>query len=119
MQAVSSAIVRLVPIRQTANGLVGSVGSADQALDLTRRMYPLGNVSTEVRQVFTVQGPLQADNDNKEWNQVLSDLEALRIADDATDRTYYGVVHLDYTSGIVGNGFVGAPTRSAGTIRRT
>ena len=43
VQAVSSAIVRLVPIRQTANGLVGSVGSADQALDLTRRMYPLGN----------------------------------------------------------------------------
>ena len=54
VQAVSSAIVRLVPIRQTANGLVGSVGSADQALDLTRRMYPLGNLSTEVRQVFTV-----------------------------------------------------------------
>ncbi len=43
VQAVSSAIVRLVPIRQTANGLVGSVGSADQALDLTRRMYPLGH----------------------------------------------------------------------------
>ena len=80
VQAVSSAIVRLVPIRQTANGLVGSVGSADQALDLTRRMYPLGNLSTEVRQVFTVEGPLQADNDNKEWGQVLSDLEALRIA---------------------------------------
>jgi len=110
VQAVSPAIVRLVPIRQSANGLVGSVGSSDQALDLTRRMYPLGNVSTEVRQVFTVQGPLQAFNDNSEWNQVLSDLEALRIADDATDRTYYGVVHLDYTSGIVGNGFVGAPS---------
>ncbi|MFL5534663.1 MAG: CARDB domain-containing protein [Gemmatimonadales bacterium] len=110
VQAVSPAIVRLVPIRQTANGLVGNVGSADQALDLTRRMYPLGNVSAEVRQVFTVQGPLQPFNDNKEWNQVLSDLDALHIMDDATDRTYYGVVHLDYTSGIVGNGFVGAPT---------
>ena len=110
VQAVSSATIRLVPIRQTANGLVGSVGSADQALDLTRRMYPLGTVSTEVRQVFTVQGPLQPSNDNGEWNQVLSDLEALRIIDDATDRTYYGVVHLDYTSGIVGNGFVGAPS---------
>jgi hypothetical protein len=110
VQGVLPAIVRLVPIRQTANGLVGSVGSADQALDLTRRMYPLGNISTEVRQVFTVQGPLQASNENGEWKQVLTDLEALRIADDATDRTYYGVVHLDYTSGIVGNGFVGAPS---------
>jgi hypothetical protein len=110
VQAVPSAVVRLVPIRQTANDLVGSVGSADQALDLTRRMYPLANVSTEVRQVFTVQGPLQASNQNGEWNQILSDLEALRITDNATDRTYYGVVHLDYTSGIVGNGFVGAPS---------
>ncbi len=110
VQAVPPAVVRLVPIRQDATGQVGSVGSADQALDLTRRMYPLGNVSTEVRQVFTVEGPLQPSNDNGEWNQVLSDLEALRIADDATDRTYYGVVHLDYTSGIVGNGFVGAPS---------
>jgi len=57
-----------VPIRQDATGQVGSVGSADQALDLTRRMYPLGNVSTEVRQVFTVEGPLQPSNDNGEWN---------------------------------------------------
>jgi len=87
VQAVLPAIVRLVPIQQTANGLLGSVGSAGQALDLTRRMYPLGNVSTEVRQkVFTVAGPLQPSNDNGEWNQVLSDLETLRIMDDATDR---------------------------------
>jgi hypothetical protein len=111
VQAVLPAIVRLVPIQQTANGLLGSVSSAGQALDLTRRMYPLGNVSTEVRhEVFTVAGPLQPSNDNGEWNQVLSDLETLRIMDDATDRTYYGVVHLDYISGIVGNGFVGAPS---------
>ena len=106
VQAVPSAIVRLVPIRQAANDLVGTVGSADQALDLTRRMYPLGNVSAEVRQVLTVEGPLQP-SDTAEWNQALADLEASRVTDDATDRTYYGVVHLDYTSGIVGNGYVG------------
>jgi len=111
VQAVAPAVIRLVPITQSATGSTGSVANASQLVDLLRRMYPLGSVSTEVRQQpFTAQGPLQPLNQNNEWNQILSDLEALRIADDATDRTYYGLVRLDYQFGTVGNGFVGAPS---------
>ena len=122
VQSAPAAIIRLVPIRQTANNLQGSVTAPDQLLDLTRRMYPLGNVTAEVRQAFTVTGPLQPFDENRQWNQILSDLEALRVTDDATDRTYYGLVRLDYNSGIVGNGFVGAPsaigTDAPGDVRR-
>jgi hypothetical protein len=102
--------IRLVPIFQTATGLQGSVGNPDQLTDLTRRMYPLTSLSTEVRSIFTVAGPLQPDNGNRQWNQILTDLEALRVADNAADRTYYGLVRLNYGAGIVGNGFVGAPS---------
>jgi hypothetical protein len=73
-------------------------------------MYPLNSVSTETRSVFTVTGPLQPDNGNSAWNQILSDLEALRVADNATDRIYYGLARLGYGAGIVGNGFIGAPS---------
>jgi hypothetical protein len=73
-------------------------------------MYPLTSVTTDVRGVFTVAGPLQPDNRNDQWGQILTDLEALRVADNAGDRTYYGVVRLDYSAGMVGNAFVGAPS---------
>jgi hypothetical protein len=110
VQSAQPATIRLVPILQTATGREGRADNAAQLTSLVRRMYPLHSVSTEVRTVFTVTGPLQPSNDNGQWNQILTDLEALRVADNATDRTYYGLVRLDYGPGIVGNGFVGAPS---------
>ena len=110
VQSAPSASIQFVPIMQTANGLQGSVDNPAQLMELARRMYPLNGVSTDIHPVFTVTGPLQPNNGNGQWDQILSDLEALRVADDATDRTYYGMVRLDYGAGIVGNGFVGAPS---------
>jgi hypothetical protein len=43
------------------------------------------------------------------WSTVLSELNAKRTADGATDRYYYGVVKVSYTSGVAGLGFIGAP----------
>jgi hypothetical protein len=110
VQSAAPAAIRLVPILQTATGLEGRVGNAAQLTSLVRRMFPVNTVSTEVRSVFTVTGPLQPDDGNGQWGQILSDLEALRVADNATNRTYYGLVRLSYGAGIVGNGFVGAPS---------
>ncbi|HEY9016635.1 MAG TPA: CARDB domain-containing protein, partial [Gemmatimonadales bacterium] len=59
VQSAPSAAVRFVPILQTANGLQGSVSNPAQLMELARRMYPLNGVSTDVRPVFTVTGPLQ------------------------------------------------------------
>ena len=104
------AAIRFVPVLQSANGLQGSVGSnPDRLLQLARRMYPLSTIQADVHAVFTASGPLQPTNDNNEWNQILSDVDALRVAD-GSNRTYFGLVKLDYYSGIVGMGFIGVPT---------
>ena len=106
--------LRFVPVRQGEGAEPGNVTAAnkDQMVDLVRRLYPLSSVETEVRSPYTTtSGPLTPNNSNREWNDVLNEIEALRIADpDGAGRTYYGVVKLDYASGTVGNGFIGAPS---------
>ena len=110
VRTAPAAAVRFVPVLQSANGLQGAVGgNPDQLIQMARRMYPLSTIQADVHAVFTASGPLQADNGNNEWNQILGDVDALRVADGST-RTYYGLVKLDYNSGIVGMGFVGVPT---------
>ncbi len=105
-----AAAIRFVPVLQSANGLQGSVGGTpDRLIQMARRMYPLSTIQADVHAVFTASGPLQPKNDNNEWNQILGDVDALRVAD-GSNRTYYGLVKLDYFSGIVGMGFIGVPT---------
>jgi hypothetical protein len=123
-----AAIIRFVPIQQGAGAAVGNVTAAnkDQLVSLVRKMYPLSAVQTEVRSTFTTtSGPLTSDGSSTggDWNQVLTEIEALRVADpNAAGRTYYGVARLDYAVGIVGNGFVGLPTAMGtddpGEVRR-
>ncbi len=108
VQAAPHATIRFVPILQTSNGLQGRVGNPDQLAELVRQMYPLNGLTTDVRSVFSVPGPLQPSDENGQWGQILSDIDALRVLE-APDRTHYGLVRLDYGNGIVGNGFVGAP----------
>jgi hypothetical protein len=104
--------VTLVPVRQSANQLQGDVTNAnrDQYLDLSQRIYPLPGYDAGVHPVYTTttSGPLQADNANGAWNTILNELAALRIAENS-DRHYYGVVRIDYLSGLAGIGFVGLP----------
>lgn len=117
IQAVSSASIRFVPVRQGTNGSTGNVSNSnkDQLMDLARRMYPLRDIQTDVHAVYTTSsGPLDPENDNNSWNQILSEIEALRVAENS-DRTYFGVAKLDYSFGIVGVGFIG--TTSSGSAR--
>jgi hypothetical protein len=112
VRAAPTATIRFVPVRQTANGLQGAVGNAGTLIELARRMYPLQSVETDVHAVYTASGPLQPENQNNQWNQILSEIEALRVTENSTN-TYYGVVKLDYRQGIVGVGFVGDPSSSS------
>jgi hypothetical protein len=113
--------IRFVPIKQ-GSAPVGNVTTAskDQLVETTKRMYPMSTIQTDVRSVWTV-GDNVLQPDGMGWNQVLSDLEGLRVAE-GSDRTYYGVARLDYQSGVVGMGFVGAPsamgTDSPGDVTR-
>jgi hypothetical protein len=105
--------LELVPVAQAVNGLQGDVSEANKArfIDLTQRIHPLPGVDAHVHDVYTTttQDPLQADNGNDAWVTVLEELDALRVFE-GTDRTYFGVVRIDYTFGVAGIGFIGVPT---------
>jgi hypothetical protein len=109
VNAASTARIRFVPIKQ-GGATPGNVntGNKDQLVELARKLYPLSTISTDVHAVYPISaGELQADGTG--WNQVLTDLEGMRVAE-GSDRTYFGIANLDYEFGIVGLGFVGLPS---------
>lgn len=99
----------LVPVFHPSSGLTGRIAAADTArfVSLFRKLFPLPGVETTVRSVFTSSAPiLQASDDNGGWSQTLSEINALRVADNSS-AYYYGVVTLPYnTGGIAGLGYV-------------
>ncbi|HET6578921.1 MAG TPA: hypothetical protein VFG66_11385 [Gemmatimonadales bacterium] len=105
--------VTFVPIIQKANGLAGDVSDANRStyLEMSRRMHPLPGADGSVHAVYTTTtgNALEPDDANGAWSTVLSEIDALRIAE-GTGRTYYGVVHIGYASGVAGLGYIGTPT---------
>jgi hypothetical protein len=104
--------VRFVPIKQKSSGLQGSVttATAPRFLKPTLRMYPLPGADADLHAPYTtVTGnELQSADGNGAWLTVLSEVNALRVAEGSA-RTYYGVLRLGYFSGIAGLGFIGLP----------
>ncbi|HEU4680706.1 MAG TPA: hypothetical protein VFS51_03105, partial [Gemmatimonadales bacterium] len=102
VRTVPAARIRFVSVQQ-GSGPAGNVSEAnkDHLLDLSRRIYPLNTIDTDVRPaVFTFSGTLEANGSG--WGQLVSDLDALRVAE-GTNRTYYGVVKVPYgREGLVG-----------------
>lgn len=109
VHSVPTARIRFVPILQTANNLQGAVGNPDDLLDLARRVHPLRTVESDGHAIFSVTGPLQFDDANGQWGQTLTDLEGLRVVE-SSDRTYFGMVRLDYGVGQNGDAFLGNTT---------
>ena len=103
--------VRFVPVVTSADGRMGNVTALnqDQFLATAMAMHPLSGYVADVRAPYTTTttAPLQSDNANSAWNQVLSEILALQQADPA--RYYYGVVNPTYSSGVAGIGYIGAP----------
>ena len=100
--------IRLVPVRQSVNSLTGAVTAANAStwLSVARKLLPLGEVNVDVREPFTTSAPaLQANDGNRAWTQVLSELNALRVAD-GSGRFYAGIARVSYSSGIAGLGYV-------------
>jgi hypothetical protein len=121
VRTVSVAQIRFVPVRQPGQAQPGNVSDAnkDQYIELARRIYPLTNVETDVHAVFTADAILGGDGSG--WAQLLTDIEALRVAE-GSDRTYYGLVKVDYATGpttpvgmaLLGNGSTGAARTAVG-----
>jgi hypothetical protein len=106
--ALPSFDVRLVPVRQSVNGLTGAATGANAAswLAVARKLFPLGSVNVDVREPYTTSAPaLQANDGNRGWTQILSELNALRVAE-GSGRFYAGIARVAYSSGIAGMGYV-------------
>lgn len=115
VQSVPAFNLRFVPVKQTANGLTGSVSAAnkDALAETTRRMHPLGVTNVTTRSTFTTSAPaLVSDDANGGWSQILSEIYALKTSD-GFDGDYVGIVPTSYNSGIAGLGYVGAPAAIA------
>jgi hypothetical protein len=102
--------ITLVPVRQTATDLQGDVTTANRQdyVDLAARLYPIPGYNAAVRSVYTTSAPaLQPDDANGAWITLLNEIAALQVAD-PDGRHYYGVVRLNYSSGLAGRGFIAA-----------
>lgn len=108
--AVPTWRVTLVPL-VLASG-TGDVSQANQAswIDRLRRMYPIAGVDVVVAAPFTPSDPaapglITAASDGTGWPQILSDLEAKRVGE-GSGRYFFGALHVEYSSGVVGLGYV-------------
>ncbi len=104
VRAVPPLAVRLVPVTQSATGLTGNVSPANLTRYFTeaRRLLPVGVLTLDIREPYTTNAaPLQPNDANGAWVQVLSELNALRAAEGTTAH-YYGVVKVPYTAGVAG-----------------
>ena len=88
-------------------------------VDFAKRLHPVPDaIDVTVAPTFTssVQKSTASDpgvllSSGTNWSNVLSEVSAKRSADGAaaSDRYYFGVVKVSYTSGVAGLGFVGFP----------
>lgn len=108
VRAASAARIRFVPVRQ-GGAPAGNVTQAnkDQLVETARRMFPLSSIETTVRPVYTTSTVL--NDDPTTWNQVLSEINGLRVAE-GTGETYYGVARVDDQIDLLGTAFLATPT---------
>jgi hypothetical protein len=109
IRTVSTMLVSVVPVIQSATGDVGRVDDtnlSDYILPM-QQMFPVAGIDAEVRPPYTFTGAeLQSGGGN--WVTLLSEINALRVAE-ADGRMYYGVVRVGYNSGVAGVGYIGTP----------
>ena len=109
VQTLATLTVRFVPVYQSANGVTGGVTTAnvDQFMQQTKKVWPIPGYSADVHATYTTSAPaLQSGDGNGAWGQILGEIAALRNAE-SSSRTYFGVVHAPYSSGIAGLGYIG------------
>lgn len=106
----------LVPVVNTTSDLTGNVTEANkgQFTNLVQQLLPIAEANVVVRQPYTSSvAALQSGDANRAWIALLAELNALRAVERTSGRNeyFYGVVKVDYTSGIAGYGYV--PGRAA------
>jgi hypothetical protein len=105
--------VTLIPVH-TKDNLTGVVTNASRTandwVDFAKRLHPVPDaVDAVVGATMNSNAAAPLLSDGTGWSTVLSELSAKRTADGVTDRYYYGVVKVNYTSGVAGLGYIGFP----------
>ena len=101
--------IRFVPVKQSVNNLTGNVSSSnkDAFLVKTVKIHPISSYSADVHATYTTSAlALTGGNSNGAWQSILSEMQALRVAE-GSPRNYFGIVKTSYTSGIVGISYIG------------
>jgi hypothetical protein len=109
VRTVAPLRITFVPVVQRYNNLVGNVSDAnkDQFLVDARRMLPLLDIDTQIHAPYTTSDSIEltSNDGNQEWLRILSEMNALRVAESSV-RHYFGVVKVSYNSGVAGYGYV-------------
>lgn len=101
-----------VPVLHSSNGAIGNVtaGNMEQYLAMARKVLPIKDIVPTLHAVFaTSTPPVESNDGNSSWIQLLGEINALRTAEGSTDY-YMGIVNVSYTAGIAGYGY--APGRA-------
>lgn len=104
----------LIPVTNSTNNLTGNVTEANKNsfLNAVQLLMPIAAVESRVREPYTANvAALQNNDGNGAWLAMIREVEALRAAESRPGEYYYGIVKVDYTSGIAGLGYV--PGRTA------
>jgi hypothetical protein len=111
VRSTSAFAVRFVPVVTTGDGRTGNVSTANMAQFLTAAMgmHPLAAYDAVVGQPYNTTTNTPLGSDGTGWGTILGEIEALR-ADAGDGRSWYGVVNPNYSSGVAGMGYVGAPS---------
>ena len=103
-----------VPVQYSSNGVTGRVNDTnqDQFLTFARKVLPIRDIVATVHAPYVTSTPPVESNNSSAWTSILSEVNALRVAEGSADY-YMGVVGVSYTSGIAGYGY--APGRATVT----
>jgi hypothetical protein len=94
----------------------GNITEANKAAWVSRlaKMYPVASIEVVVGATFTPSSSTLT-SDSTQWRTLLNELATKHQVDGASDRYYYGAVHVSYTSGIAGMGYV--PSAPSGSFQ--
>src|SRR5690606_11347018 len=75
-------MARLVPVVQSANGLVGDVNHTNLStwVDRAYTVYPSADMDIDIRSSYTFTGSLASTYDST-WNRLLNEIRVLRMTD--------------------------------------
>ena len=110
VRSVPQVGVRFVSVVVADNAGNVSDTRVDSLLAVSRRIHPISAYNADVRATPYTSSRAAFTSSGGSWAEVLSELNALRLADSTTtptSRYYQGIVRVTYNSGVAGMAYIG------------